>query len=194
MKGTSDMGAKPKPLAKPKPGPTRIQIYLAREEVGAALEREAKARNMSLSQAASAILERGLRGKIEADADNRLLALERRVAEQGRTTGRDLIIIEEMLFIALRTLFSRIPESPEERDPAYQGSVDVLMSHAINEVAERLRLTRLGREVTKTGEPASIRAAADAKELESAKTTPANDLAGDLVLPASDSPPSVSEV
>lgn len=181
------MGAKPRPIAKPKPGPTRIQIYLAREEVGAALEREAKARNMSLSQAASAILERGLRGKVEADADNRLLALERRVAEQGRTTGRDLIIIEEMLFIALRTLFSRIPESPEERDPAYRGSVDVLMSHAINEVAERLRLTRLGREITNTGEPASMRAAADAKELESAKARPANDLTDELVVPNSDS-------
>ncbi len=55
------------------------------------------------------------------------------MAELGRTTGRDLIITEEMLFIALRILFSRIPEG---RDPAYRGSVDVLMSHGINDVAD----------------------------------------------------------
>jgi hypothetical protein len=151
--------ASAKAASKPKSGLTRVQVYLAREDVAAALEREAKARRMSLSQAASAILERGLRGRIEADADNRLLALERRVAEQGRAAGRDLLIIEEMLFIALRTLFSRMPEAPEERDPAYRGSVEKLMAGAVNEVAERIRLTRLGREVAAGGEPTSVRAA-----------------------------------
>lgn len=154
------MGARPRSLPKSRP-PTRISVYLTREEIGAALEREAKASGLSLSQTASGILERGLRGRVQADPDDRLLALERRVAEQGRRAARDLIIIEEMLFIALRTLFSRMPEASEELDPAYRGAVDRMMQGAINEVAERLRTTRLGREAARSGEPANLTASLD---------------------------------
>lgn len=146
------MALRTKPVPKSKP-PTRVQIYLAREDIAAALEREARLSGQSLSQAASSILERGLRGQVQADPDDRLLALERRVAEQGRRAARDLIIIEEIVFITLRTIFSRMPETAQEKDPAYRGAVDDLMQGAINEVAERLRATKLGREAARTGDP-----------------------------------------
>lgn len=140
------MGARPRTLPRPKPGPTRIQVYLGREEIGTALDRVARARGLSLSQAAAMILEQGLRSRGEADYDDRLKNLERRVAEQARRQGRDLIIIEEMLFIALRTLFSRMPEQDCERDPQYRASIDHMLQGAINEVSDRLRTTRNVRE------------------------------------------------
>lgn len=148
------MGARPRivPAVKraatpaPKAAPTRIQVYLGREEIGAALDRVAQAQGLSLSQAAAMILEQGLRRRGDADYEDRIKALERRVTQQARRQGRDLIIIEEMLFIALRTLFSRMPEQECERDPHYRAAIDHMLQGVINEVGDRLRTTRNVRE------------------------------------------------
>lgn len=140
------MGAKPRIVPRPKAAPTRIQVYLGREDIGAALDRVATAKGLSLSQAAAMVLEQGLRRRGEADYEDRLKTLEKRVAEQTRRQGRDLIIIEELLFIALRTLFSRMPEQDCERDPQYRAAIDHMLQDALNEVGDRLRTTRNARD------------------------------------------------
>jgi hypothetical protein len=121
-----------------KPGYTRLQVYVTRAEVNAALQREAQARKMSLSQAASAMIERGLRGRIEPDADNRLLNLERRLSDHMRTSSRDLMIIEEMLFSTLKVLMTRFPHDVSLEDPTYQAAIDAKMSGILDDVARRI--------------------------------------------------------
>jgi hypothetical protein len=121
-----------------KPGYTRLQVYVTRAEVNAALQREASARKMSLSQAASAMIERGLRGRIEPDADNRLLNLERRLSDHMRTSSRDLMIIEEMIFSTLKVLMTRFPHDISLDDPTYQAAIDAKMSGILDDVARRI--------------------------------------------------------
>jgi hypothetical protein len=121
-----------------KPGYTRLQVYVTRAEVNAALQREAQARKMSLSQAASAMIERGLRGRIEPDADNRLLNLERRLSDHMRTSSRDLMIIEEMIFSTLKVLMTRFPHDVSLEDPTYQAAIDAKMSGILDDVARRI--------------------------------------------------------
>lgn len=161
------MGARPRSLpakavsAKPVPGnkgaPSKVQVYLSRPGLGAALAREAGFRKLSLSQAAEAILERGLKGRIEADADDRLLILERRLSDHMRLTARDLFMLEELTFIALRTLISRLPEHPAEQEASYRAGVDMAMEAVLDELSRKVRAGRLQFEeaLRETGSPTS---------------------------------------
>lgn len=147
------MGARPrsfpskpesgKPAAAQKTAPSKVQVYLSRPGLGAALAREAALRKMSLSQAAEAVLERGLKGQIEADADDRLLTLERRLSDHMRLTARDLFMLEELTFIALRTLISRLPEHPAEQEASYRAGVDMAMEAVLDELSRKVRAGRL---------------------------------------------------
>ena len=147
------MGARPRPLnaktssakaaARDKAAPTKVQVYLSKPGLGAALAREASFRKMSLSQAAEALLERGLKGRIEADADDRLLTLERRLSDHMRLTARDLFMLEELTFIALRTLISRLPEHPAEQEASYRAGVDMAMEAVLDELSRKVRAGRL---------------------------------------------------
>jgi hypothetical protein len=137
--------SKPVNATAAKLGYTRLQVYLTRAEVASALQREATARRMSLSQAASAMIERGLRGKIEPDADNRLLMLERRLSDHMRTSSRDLMIIEEMIFSTLKVLMTRFPQDVSLEDPTYQAAIDAKMSTILDEVARRIGTQNLVR-------------------------------------------------
>lgn len=142
------MGARPRLITtakdtRVKSPPTKVQVYLTKTELGAALEREAKLRRLSLSQAAEAILARGLKGKIEADPGDRLLMIERRLSDHMRLTARDLFVVEEMLFIALRTIISRLPEHPGEREPDYKAEVAIAMDEMIDELARKVRKGRM---------------------------------------------------
>jgi hypothetical protein len=161
----------------PKLGFTRLQVYLTRAEVGSALQREATARRMSLSQAASAMIERGLRGKIEPDADNRLLTLERRLSDHMRTSSRDLMIIEEMIFSTLKVLMTRFPQDVSLEDPTYQAAIDAKMSTILDEVARRIGTQNLLRN--------QGFAEAETKSLKDPSTPPIPDL--DLPISANDS-------
>lgn len=153
------MGARPRPtpLVAPRPTrsvPTKVQVYLSRPGLGAALAREAGLRKMSLSQAAEAVLERGLRGRVEADADDRLLTLERRLSDHMRLTARDLFMLEELTFIALRTLISRLPEHPAEQEASYRAGVDMAMEAVLDELSRKVRAGRLQFEqALRDGEP-----------------------------------------
>ena len=91
--------------------PSRLQVYLGNDNLGAALEREAKINRISLSQAAALMIARGLKSRISADPNDRLLVLERRLSDHMRLSARDFVIIEEMLFVSLRIMMSRFPEA-----------------------------------------------------------------------------------
>jgi hypothetical protein len=183
VSGTRPTKAKSK--AEPKPantsasklGFTRLQVYLTRAEVGSALQREATARRISLSQAASAMIERGLRGKIEPDADNRLLTLERRLSDHMRTSSRDLMIIEEMIFSTLKVLMTRFPQDVSLEDPTYQAAIDAKMSTILDEVARRIGTQNLVR--------TQGLVEAETKSLKDPNTQPIPDL--DLPISANDS-------
>lgn len=124
---------------KSKVPPSRLQVYLGDENMGAALEREARVNRISLSQAAALMIAKGLKGRISADPHDRLLALERRLTEHVRLSSRDFIIIEEMLFVTLKILVSRFPEADEERSAPYRASVENSLQVLMGEVAERVR-------------------------------------------------------
>jgi hypothetical protein len=164
-----------------KPGYTRLQVYVTRAEVNAALQREAQARKMSLSQAASAMIERGLRGRIEPDADNRLLNLERRLSDHMRTSSRDLMIIEEMIFSTLKVLMTRFPHDVSLEDPTYQAAIDAKMSGILDDVARRIG----SHNVVRAQEP-EARAEAE-KKATGKETKPNTSLEGPLPAVANDS-------
>ena len=124
---------------KSKVPPSRLQVYLGDENMGAALEREAKVNRISLSQAAALMIAKGLKSRISADPHDRLLALERRLSDHMRLSSRDFIIIEEMLFVTLKILVSRFPEADEERSAPYRASVENSLQVLMGEVAERVR-------------------------------------------------------
>jgi hypothetical protein len=143
MMGVRPKSLSAKPAARIKPAPAKVQIYLSKSGLGAALAREANLRKLSLSQAAAAVLQRGLKGQIEADADDRLLRLERRLSDHMRLTARDLFMLEELVFIALRTLISRLPEHPAEQEASYRAGVDMAMEAVLDELSRKVRAGRL---------------------------------------------------
>ncbi len=124
---------------KSKVPPSRLQVYLADDNMSAALEREAKVNRISLSHAAALMIAKGLKSRISADPHDRLMMLERRLSEHMRLSARDFVIIEEMLFVTMKMLVSRFPEAEEERSAPYRASVEMNLQALMGEVAERVR-------------------------------------------------------
>ena len=137
---------------KSKVPPSRLQVYLGDENMGAALEREARVNRISLSQAAALMIAKGLKSRISADPHDRLLALERRLSDHMRLSSRDFIIIEEMLFVTLKILVSRFPEADEERSAPYRASVENSLQVLMGEVAERVRRSSPGKQAPSQNE------------------------------------------
>ena len=121
---------------------SRIQIYISDPNLAEALGEEARKRGLSLSQTAQHILSKGLRYQNQKETEGSAL-LENRLLKHARLTIRDLTVLQELLFITLRTLCSRLPENPHEANPTYQASVDHQMTLILNEVSDRLRKSRL---------------------------------------------------
>ena len=115
----------------------RVQSSLT-EAHWTALSREAKARGLSLSQVASEAMARGLRRSPQADPDDRLLSLERRLSDHMRLTARDLQIIEELQFALARLMFLRLPETELDHDPLNTAAVDRRLKTLLDEVASRI--------------------------------------------------------
>jgi hypothetical protein len=152
--------------------PSRLQVYLGDENIGTALEREAKINRISLSQAAALMIARGLKSRISADPNDRLLVLERRLSDHMRLSARDFVIIEEMLFVSLRMMMSRFPECEEERSAPYRASVETNLQALMGEVAERVRRTSSGKALPQQG------------DTDQKSPKPANDPADDGLPPA----------
>ncbi|HEX2562232.1 hypothetical protein [Phenylobacterium sp.] len=118
-------------------GMVRVQAFLSEAEVEA-LDREARFRRQSRSQAARQAIARGLSGRIPADPDDRLLNLERRLHTHMRLTVRDLRIIEELVFALTRLILTRLPETADDRDPLLQAAVEVRLQRLLDEVAAKI--------------------------------------------------------
>lgn len=115
----------------------RVQTSLP-AKVFRALEREAGVRGLSVSQVAAEALQRGLKGRVQADPEDRLLTLERRLSDHMRLTARDLQIVEELQFAIARVLFTRLPETAHDRDPVLQAAVDARLKKLLDEVASKI--------------------------------------------------------
>lgn len=125
-------------VAAPAPdGMVRIQTFLSRKEAEA-LDREARFRRQSRSQAARQAIARGLFTKIPADPEDRLAKLERRLYTHMKLTVRDLRIIEELVFALTRLLLTRLPETEEDRDPLLLASVEIRLQRLLDEVAAKV--------------------------------------------------------
>lgn len=79
----------------------RISINIPRGGLLTRLKREADATGASVSATAVRALARGLRG---GDADDRLLKLERKLADHMRAASRDAMVQQELIVMIARTL------------------------------------------------------------------------------------------
>ena len=117
---------------------TRIQVYLTDPRVVAALQREARAANIPISQAAGRTLAKGLARSLPADPDDRLLQLDRALRDHMRSTARDVQIIQELVIEVARAFFMRLPDAVTDQDPVARAAVDRLIERLLDDTAARL--------------------------------------------------------
>ncbi len=118
-------------------GAAKITVNLLDRRTRAALEREAKAAGVSMSRAAERALARGLKLGA-AEADDRLLALERRLSDHMRLTARDLAIGQELTIGLARALYQRLPTRREEIASDAIKAAEAEVRRLLDEAAERL--------------------------------------------------------
>lgn len=119
-------------------GATRIQVYLTDPRVVAALQREARAANIPISQAAGRSLAKGLARSLPADPDDRLLQLDRALRDHMRSTARDVQIIQELVIEVARAFFMRLPDAVTDQDPVARAAVDRRIETLLDDTAARL--------------------------------------------------------
>jgi len=119
-------------------GATRIQVYLTDPRVVAALQREARAANIPISQAAGRSLAKGLARSLPADPDDRLLQLDRALRDHMRSTARDVQIIQELVIEVARAFFMRLPDAVTDQDPVARAAVDRRIEQLLDDTAARL--------------------------------------------------------
>ena len=117
---------------------TRVQVYLTDSRVIAALNREARAANIPLSQAAGRVLAKGLARSIPADAEDRVLQLDRALRDHMRSTARDVQIIQELVIELARAFFLRLPDAITDQDPVTRAAVDRRIEKLLDDTAARL--------------------------------------------------------
>lgn len=117
---------------------TRIQVYLTDPRVVAALQREARAANIPISQAAGRSLAKGLARSLPADPDDRLLQLDRALRDHMRSTARDIQIIQELVIEVARAFFMRLPDAITDQDPVARAAVDRRIEQLLDDTAARL--------------------------------------------------------
>lgn len=150
-------------MARTKPPACRVQVYLTDPRVAKALDREARAHQVPLSQAAGRAIARGLVRSPQADPEDRMLQLDRALRDHMRATARDMQIVQELLVEVARAFFLRLPDAVIDDDPTVQAAVDrrierLLDATAARIVAGRSRSSRDGeapREDRSFGVPAS---------------------------------------
>ena len=117
---------------------TRIQVYLTDPRVVAALQREARAANIPISQAAGRSLAKGLARSLPADPDDRLLQLDRALRDHMRSTARDIQIIQELVIEVARAFFMRLPDAITDQDPVARAAVVRRIEQLLDDTAARL--------------------------------------------------------
>lgn len=117
---------------------SRVQVYLTDPKVARALDREAKAGRVPLSQAAGRAISRGLLKSPHADPDDRLMTLERSLRDHMRATARDMQIVQELLIEVARAFFLRLPDAVVDPDPTVQAAVDRRIERLLDATAARI--------------------------------------------------------
>lgn len=142
-------------MARTNPQTSRVQVYLTDPKLATALNREARAGRIPLSQAAGRAISRGLQKSPHADPEDRLLQLERSLRDHMRSTARDMQIVQELLIEVARAFFLRLPDAVVDQDPTVQAAVDRRIERLLDATAARIVA---GRTATDTvgGEPRSF--------------------------------------
>lgn len=135
-------------MARAETAATRVQVYLTEPRLVAALQREARNANISISLAAGRALGRGLARSLAADPDDRLLRLDRSLRDHMRSTARDVQIIQELLIELARAFFLRLPDAVIDEDPVVQAAVDLRIERLLDATAARLIAGGMRRAVT----------------------------------------------
>jgi hypothetical protein len=134
----------------------RVQVYLSDPKIARALEREARAGHMPLSQAAGRAITRGLMGSPRADPEDRMLALDRSLRDHMKATGRDMQIVQELLIEVARAFFLRLPDALVDQDPTVQAAVEQRIERLLDATAARIAAGRTAREAERPAEPRSF--------------------------------------
>jgi len=137
------------------PQTARVQVYLTDPKLATALNREARAGRMPLSQAAGRAISRGLQKSPQADPEDRLLQLERSLRDHMRSTARDMQIVQELLIEVARAFFLRLPDAVVDQDPTVQAAVDRRIERLLDATAARIVAGRTATD-TVAGEPCSF--------------------------------------
>lgn len=116
----------------------RVQVYLTDPKIAKALDREARAGQMPLSQAAGRAITRGLMGSPRADPEDRMLALDRALRDHMRATARDMQIVQELLIEVARAFFLRLPDAIVDQDPTIAAAVDRRIERLLDATAARI--------------------------------------------------------
>lgn len=128
------------------PQTARVQVYLTDPKLATALNREARAGRMPLSQAAGRAISRGLQKSPHADPEDRLLQLERSLRDHMRSTARDMQIVQELLIEVARAFFLRLPDAVVDQDPTVQAAVDRRIEQLLDATAARIVAGRSDRD------------------------------------------------
>lgn len=125
-------------MPKTNPPAIRVQVYLADPRVAKALDREARAARIPLSQAAGRVIARGLQRSPQADPEDRLLRLDRSLRDHMRSTARDMQIIQELMVEVARAFFLRLPDALVDETPTVQAAVDRRIERLLDATAARI--------------------------------------------------------
>lgn len=129
----------------------RVQVYLNDPKIVSGLNREARSGRMPLSQAAGRAIARGLQKSPHADPEDRLLRLEQSVRDHGRSTARDMQILQELLVELARAFFLRLPDATVDDDPTVQAAVDRRIERLLDATAARIVAGRHAKEPASSG-------------------------------------------
>lgn len=116
----------------------RVQVYLTDARLFAALNREARAARVPLSQAAGQAISRGLMRNPRADPEDRMQMLERSLRDHMRSTARDMQIVQELLIEVARAFFLRLPDVIADQDPTVQAAIDIRIERLLDATAARI--------------------------------------------------------
>ncbi|MFA4952499.1 hypothetical protein [Brevundimonas sp.] len=117
---------------------SRVQVYLTDQKLFAALNREARAARVPLSQAAGQAISRGLLRNPRADPEDRMQNLERSLRDHMRSTARDMQIVQELLIEVARAFFLRLPDVIADQDPTVQAAIDIRIERLLDATAARI--------------------------------------------------------
>lgn len=131
----------------------RVQVYLTDRKLFAALNREARAARVPLSQAAGQAISRGLMRNPRADPEDRMQSLERSLRDHMRATARDTQIVQELLIEVARAVFLRLPDVIADQNPTVQAAVDIRIERLLDATAARIVAGTMDRRIEPDRDP-----------------------------------------